>query len=188
MRNSANNWLTILIVMAVGILLIIYHQHLNLLNWLVIAVGVALVVPAVYSVITAISNRRRIRQGEQDNDPMRVATRSTLWASAGAVALGVWMIVNPGFFVGLIAYIFGAILVLYGIFHIVLIAMAAKSFRMPGWFYVIPVLMIIAGAVILCTSVRLMNDIVVLITGIGLVASAVNSVMEQVGTSTSLRK
>lgn len=188
MRNSANNWLTILIVMAVGILLIVYHQHLDLLNWLVIAVGVALVVPALYSVFTAISNRRHISQAAQENDHLRVATRSTLWASAGAVALGIWMIVNPGFFVGLIAYIFGAILVLYGIFHIVIIAMAAKTYRMPGWFYVIPVLMIIAGVVILCTSVRSMNAIVVLITGIALVASSVNSVMEYVGTSSTPRE
>lgn len=188
MKSSANNWLTILVVMAVGILLIVFHSHIELLNWVVVAVGVALVVPAVYSFGVAIYNRRQIKTIDNNDAPVRMAARSTLWAAAGAIALGIWMICNPAFFVGLIAYFFGAILILYGIFHIVLIAMASKNFRMPAWFYIIPILMIVSGIVILCTSVRTMNDIVVLITGIALVASAVNSVMEYVGTRDDMRR
>ena len=188
MKNSANNWLTILTVMAVGIVLIAYHTHLDLLNWLVLAVGIALVVPALYSVIVTLSNRSKYKEMADEGVPVREAARSTLWASAGAIALGIWMIVNPALFVGLIAYFFGAILVLYGIFHIVMIAMAARNFAIPGWFYVIPVLMIIGGGVILCTDVRTMNSIVVLITGIALVASAVNSVLEFTGTRDSNRR
>ena len=92
--------------------------------------------------------------------------------------LSVWMVVSPAFFVGLLAYIFGAILILYGIFHIIVVAVWSRPFILPWWFYLIPVLMIIAGVVILCTDVRTINSAVVLITGIALVASSVNSVLE----------
>lgn len=93
------------------------------------------------------------------------------------------MLIQPTFFVGLLAYIFAALLILYGIFHIIVIGFWAKPIVLPMWFYVIPVLMIVAGVVLLCTSVRTLNSAVVLITGIALVASAVNSLLEMVSMS-----
>ena len=152
---KSNNWLTALIVMLVGILLIVWHQRVDVLNWIVLAVGIMLIVPGLYSCISALVRK-----------------------SLGAIALGVWMVVSPAFFVGLLAYIFGAILILYGIFHIIVVAVWSRPFILPWWFYLIPVLMIIAGVVILCTDVRTINSAVVLITGIALVASSVNSVLE----------
>ncbi len=187
MKNSASNWLTMIVVLIVGIVLIVCHNRIDLLNWLVVAVGVALIVPSLYSVGVALSNHREVKTLAQDEPQVRTAVRSTMWASVGAIALGLWMVCVPGFFVGLVAYFFGAILVLYGIFHIVTIIMASKAYYMPWWFYIIPVLMIISGIIILCTDVRTMNEIVVLITGIALVASAVNSVFEFVGTNSRRR-
>lgn len=171
---KANNWITALIVMLVGILLIVWHQRIDVLNWIVIAVGIMLIVPGLYSCISAL-----VRKGEKNREKVDYsAASSTIVASIGAIALGIWMVLSPAFFVGLLAYIFGAILILYGIFHIVVVAVWSRPYILPWWFYLIPVLMIIAGVVILCTSVRTMNSVVVLITGIALVASAVNTILE----------
>lgn len=171
---KSNNWLTALIVMLVGILLIVWHQRVDVLNWIVIAVGIMLIVPGLYSCISALVRKSERNRGNTDYS----AASSTIVASLGAIALGVWMVVFPAFFVGLLAYIFGAILILYGIFHIIVVAVWSRPFILPWWFYLIPVLMIIAGVVILCTDVRTINSAVVLITGIALVASSVNSVLE----------
>ena len=171
---KANNWVTALIVMIVGILLVVWHQRIDVLNWIVIAVGLMLIIPGLYSFISA-----RVRKGGKTKEQVEYsAASSTIVASLGAIALGIWMLVTPGFFVGLLAYIFGAILVLYGIFHIVFIGFWSKPYVLPFWFYIIPVLMIIAGVVILCTSVRTINSAVVLITGIALICSSVNTIME----------
>lgn len=183
MKNSASRWLTILVVFIAGILLIAWHSRIDILQWVVILVGVALIVPALYSFIIALGRKRRGEGGEDE----RTARTSTLWASVAAIALGIWMVLDPTFFAGLLAYMFGTILILYGIYHIVLMSYWLRPFTMPFWFYIIPVLMIISGIVILCTSVRMMNDVVVLITGIALVASAVNSVLEYTAESTARR-
>lgn len=173
--KTANNWLTAVIVFVVGVLLIVWHGRIDVLEWIVMAVGLMLVIPGAYSFISAIARR-------SSPEGCYSAAASTIVASLGALALGIWMLVTPTFFVGLLAYIFGAILVLYGIFHIVVIRFWSAPYVLPWWFYVIPVLMIAAGVVILCSSVRTMNSVVVLITGISLVASAVNSVLENVST------
>lgn len=175
--KKSNNWLTTLIVFVVGVLLIVWHQRADVLSWIVMAVGLMLVIPGIYSLISAM-----VRKNDSEQMAHSASTSSIL-ASVGALALGIWMTVNPSFFVGLLAYIFGALLVLYGIFHIVTIGFFSKPFVMPGWLYVIPALMIVAGVVILCTSVRTINSVVVLITGITLVASAVNSLCELVATN-----
>lgn len=174
MKNSGSNWLTILVVFVAGVLLIAWHTRIDILQWVVTLVGITLIVPALYSFIIALGRKRR-GEGEQTE---RTARASTLWASVAAMALGIWMVVNPSFFAGLLAYIFGAILVLYGIYHIIMMSYWLKPLVFPFWFYVIPVLMIVSGIVILASSVREMNSVVVLITGIALVSSAVNSVLE----------
>lgn len=181
---KANNWITALIVMLAGILLIVWHSRIDILNWIIIAVGFTLIVPGIYSFISAL-----VRKGEKEKGQIDYsASSSTLIASVGAMALGVWMLVNPAFFVGLLAYIFGAILILYGIFHIVFIGFWSRPLVLPWWMYIIPVLMIGAGVVILCTSVRTMNSVVVLITGISLVASSVNTIIELTGTTPARRR
>lgn len=172
--KSRSNWLTIIIVFVVGILLIVWHQRIDILSWIVISAGLMLVIPGLYSLISAMVRKK------EDGKINYSASSASIVASVGALALGIWMIVNPAFFVGLLAYIFAAILILYGIYHIIVIGFRAKPIIMPGWFYIIPVLMIIAGVVLLCTSVRTLNSVVVLITGIALVASAVNSMLETV--------
>lgn len=174
MKSSTSRWLTILVVFVAGILLIAWHSRIDILQWVVILVGITLIVPALYSFIIALGRKRRGENGEDE----RTARTSTLWASIAAIALGAWMVIDPTFFAGLLAYIFGAILILYGIYHIVMMSYWMKPLGVPVWFYIIPVLMIGAGIVILCTSVRTMNSVVVLITGIALVASAINSVLE----------
>lgn len=173
-NNKGSHWLTILVVFIAGILLIAWHSRIDILQWVVILVGLTLVIPALYSFIIALGRKRR---GEGETTA-RTARTSTLWSSIAAIALGLWMVINPSFFAGLLAYIFGAVLVLYGIYHIVLMAYWLKPMVFPFWFYIVPVLMIGAGIVLLTTTVRDMNSAVVLITGIALVASAVNSMLE----------
>ena len=49
--KTANNWLTTIIVFVVGVLLIVWHGRLDVLQWIVMAVGLMLVIPGAYSFI-----------------------------------------------------------------------------------------------------------------------------------------
>ena len=63
-----------------------------------------------------------------------------------------------------------------------------KSVKFPFYFYIIPILMVATGIIILCTSLRDINTVVVLVTGIALVASSFNSIMEYIGTRNAVVK
>lgn len=166
MINNGTSWLTILLTAAVGVLLIIFHGKLDLLNWIILAMGVVIAIPCFYNMIASFGKSRRDSKGN--------VIVSNVVASVAGVALGLWMIINPAFFVGMMAYLFAVIMIVYGIGQIVLVGYMSRPYRLPFWFYIIPVILIVAGVVILCTSVHTMNSVVVLLTGIMLVLSAVN--------------
>ncbi len=171
------NWLTVLTMFVAGVLLIIWHARLDVLSWVVMAVGVMLIVPGVYDFVKGLRGGSG-KASSQEVQVSAVNTTPTLVVSVAAVALGIWMLITPSFFVGVLAYAFGALLIFIGIYHIVNIAYWARDLRLPGFLYVVPALLIVTGLVILFSSVRTLQSVVVLIMGISLVASAVNSLLE----------
>ena len=172
-RNSY--WLTIIVTAVVGILFILWHGRIDALSWIVVAMGILLAIPAVYNLIFAMVTTAR----QSDKPSGRTTNLSSVVASVCTLALGVWMMINPAFFVGLMAYLFAALLVAYGVYQILVTAYFSRPYSMPWFFYIVPVLLVAAGVVILCTSVRTMNSVVVLVTGILLVASAINWAMQR---------
>lgn len=174
-----------LLVMAIGILLIVYCKHTQLLSWVVILVGASLTIPCIYTLVsTIISERKRT---PVDGFNIRLTGFGAIVASIIGIGVGIWLMCVPDFFIGFIAYAFGAILIIYGIYHLCVIIWLCAPAKLSGGFYIIPLLLIAAGVVILCTNVRTIQSTVILITGIGLVCSGFNSIIEYVGTSNAYR-
>ncbi len=113
MKSTSSNWLTILITAIVGVLLIIWHTKLDILSWVMIAVGVMFLIPSVYSLIASLSSRKKLKAAGQQ--PSAMGSGSSILAAIAGCGLGIWMIVDPGFFVGLTAYLFAIILIAYEI-------------------------------------------------------------------------
>lgn len=166
-RNS--NLFQAIIVGLVGVLLIFLHNRIELLDWVSIAIGLMFILPALYVLCSSIGSKRTL--------PVSVS-----FVSVGGVILGLLMCIFPSTFAGFFVYVFAALLVIFGIYQIVDVASWSKTVRLPFFFYIIPILMVAAGIIILCTDLRDINTVVVLITGIALVASSVNSIMEYIGT------
>ena len=174
---NGKSWLSIVATAIAGVLLIVFFNHGEILSWIVVVFGVCLIVPAVYNIVLAMRSPKPTDSGVEERGGSRGAT---IVASLAAIALGIWMLCSPGFFVGLIVYLFGAGLLIYGIYEMVWAGWLARPFRMPLIFYLVPFLMIVGGVVILCTSVRTMNNVMMLITGILLLCIAINSMLEYV--------
>lgn len=166
-RNS--NLFQAIIVGLVGILLIFLHGRIDLLNWVSIAVGLMFVLPSLYVLCTRLGSKQKLPGG-------------IAFVSVGGIILGLLMCIFPSAFAGFFVYVFAALLTIFGIYHIVDLSSWSKHVKFPFYFYIIPILMVAAGIIILCTSLRDINSTVVLITGIALVASSVNSIMEYIGT------
>ena len=120
--------------------------------------------------------------------PKRSVASAITVVSIVGVILGLLMCIFPIAFSGLFVYVFAALLAAFGIYQIVDLASWNKLVRLPLYFYIVPIVMIAAGIVILCTNIRDINTVVVLITGISLIAFSVNSIYEYLSTRSASQK
>ena len=188
MKNQVTNWMTILITAAVGVLFIVWHNEANLFQWLVRALGIMLLLPGVYILFNSFSEIQGKSVGrekeQEEKQPFTVRRRaaavSLIIVSAATVFIAAWMLIQPGFFAHLIAYLFAAILLLYGIYQFIVATWLCRPAVLPWYFYIIPSLFVAIGIVILVTPLHTLDSIVTLCTGILLLASAINSIIQAV--------
>lgn len=152
--------------LAAGIVLICMHDRINLVQWVIVFVGVMFAIPGVCGLIEALAGRNRNKGKGSAAVPVL--------ASLGSLIIGVIMIFCPVPFEAVFVYFLAAVLILGGIWHIWVLAVGVRPLTLPGWLYVLPVLVAAAGIVILVTPVRETESIFTLIAGIALVCIAAN--------------
>ena len=189
MKNNVSTWITVIIMAAVGVIFIVYNSHVDLLAWLVRAIGLVLLVPGIITLITSLNELNNKPSDEKKDTPQR--SRSTSQAvvvvSVAEVLVALWMLIAPGFFVHLIVYLFAAALILYGVYTFTTLIYFSKPVKIPWPFYIMPSLSIIAGLVILLTPVRDTSATVTLITGIFLLVIAINTAIQAITYSRELK-
>lgn len=170
--KSKNFIITYLSALTIGILLLIYHQQQELYRTIVIVIGALVAVPSLVLLLTMLL-RRRPAPGKGEAQARAVTIASEL-ASAAGVALGVWMMCSPQFFITAIIYTLGAILLIVAIAQITYIYQAARPFRPAfGWF-IVPLLTLAAGIVLIAMGPQRVASAAGLVTGIVLVVYAAN--------------
>lgn len=103
---------------------------------------------------------------------------SSLITSLGAIFMGAFMMINPEVFKGILAYIFIALMIVGGVFHLFYLLKDIREVKYPIWFFALPIMMIVAGLVSMFTSLLENESAIVLITGIVFIAFALNSFIE----------
>lgn len=171
MRTKTNIF-TAIVMAVVGIALIVLHDRVDLLAWTAVLIGIMFMIPSVFALVMTFYNRRYRSD--------RGVNVSTVIASLAGIALGLAMCITPSTFAAILVYVFAAILVISGIYHVLFISWLARPLTIPGFCYIIPALLIVTGFVIIFTSIRTLNTVVVLVTGIALLLSAVNTAIETV--------
>ena len=120
--------------LVLGVLLVAWPEAAIL--YLVITIGALFLVPVLFSVFGYLS------RGKQNGMSFPIA-------GLGSLLFGLWLMIMPAFFVGILMYVLGAVLVLAGISQIVNLSAARSWTVVPGGFFVVPVLVLIAGVVVL---------------------------------------
>ncbi len=180
--NKKTNLLTAAVMAGVGIALIILHNHVDILQWISILLGVMFIIPSLWALGVSFLGHR---PGDDSDSSTQV---STIVASIGGIGLGVAMCLIPSTFAGLFIYVFAGVLIVAGIYHFIVVRFMSKTFVIPGFYYIIPSLLVVAGLVIMFSSLRTLNNVVVLITGVMLILSAINSFIEYIGTMRQPRR
>ena len=86
------------------------------------------------------------------------------------------MIFNPGFFKSFMAFLFGTVLAVYGVYMVLLCTYMVRPWHAPAWTFLVPAAMIVMGLIIILTPLHNVSNEskVMLITGIMLLLAAVN--------------
>ena len=118
----------------VGVLLMVWPEAAIL--YLVIVVGLVFFLPSLFSLIGYY------RKDRQSGMYFPIV-------SLGSLLFGLWLMVSPAFFVGILMYVLGAVLVFAGITQVVNLLGARSYATVSNGFYVTPVLVLLAGIIVL---------------------------------------
>lgn len=134
MKNLNYSFLRAVCALVIGLVLTLFPNEAG--NYLVITIGVIFLIPSLFSIIGFFSLPRELKP----RFPIE---------AIGGLLFGLWLIVMPAFFSELLTYLLGFILVMGGVQQIASLMAARRWVRVRGGFYVVPVLILIAGIIAL---------------------------------------
>lgn len=128
-----------LCALVIGILLVTWPDVA--VSYLVITIGVLFLIPGLVGLFSylALLNKSKV-DTPRPGFPI-VALGSSLF--------GVWLIIMPSFFIGVLMYVLGILLVLGGISQLANLIAARSFMPVPFGVYVVPVLILAAGITVL---------------------------------------
>lgn len=128
-----------LCALVIGVLLMVWPDVA--VNYLVITVGVLFLLPGLLGLFSyfAFAGKRR-EAGIRQTFPV-IALGSSLF--------GLWLIIMPEFFIGILMYVLSVLLVLGGISQLANFASARAYVHVPAGMYVLPAAIFITGIVVL---------------------------------------
>jgi len=120
-------------------------------DYLVITVGILFIIPGLIGIIGYFSSSSK-------------AVRNRFPVEAiGSFLFGLWLVIMPGFFINILMYVLGFILLLGGIHQLYSLIVARKWTRVPVGFFVTPVLILIAALLILFSPRESQHTIFIII-------------------------
>lgn len=137
MKNLKGSVLRCLFAIALGLVLILWPEVA--VTYLVITIGICFIIPGIFSLLNYFT-RNKV---EGEPSPMFPID------GAGSILFGVLLVVIPQFFVSILMYVLGALLVIAGAQQIFSLVSARKWSVVPYGFYIIPALILITGIMIL---------------------------------------
>ncbi len=135
MKGINNSTLISIVALVLGILLLVWPGMA--INYLVITIGILFFVTGLISMIGYFAGR---------DNPVK---RRFPIEGAGSLLFGLWLMITPGFFVNILMYVLGVILILAGVQQIVSLTTARKWARVSFAFYIVPALILIAGILVI---------------------------------------
>ena len=169
MKGISNSFLRTICALIIGLVLVMCPNEAG--DYFVITIGVVFLIPALLSIIgyfaMSAEERRRL--------PIE---------GIGSLLFGLWLIIMPGFFADLLTFVLGFILVLGGVQQIASLSAARRWMPVRVGFYIIPVLILIAGLVALFNPTGVRSTAFIIIG----ISSIVYAVSELINWFTFTRK
>jgi uncharacterized membrane protein HdeD (DUF308 family) len=135
MKNKISYaFLRAIAALVMGLVLVMFPADAGI--YLVITLGIVFLIPSLLSIISHYS----VPEEERGFFPI---------VGLGSALFGLWLLVMPGFFVKVLTLALGVILLLAGGGEVYTLLVSRRWVRVPGMFYVLPMLIFLSGLVAL---------------------------------------
>lgn len=170
MKKVSINLLTNVILLLAGIILIVFYNVPNILQWGCRVMGAMFVLPAAaYLIMVAVRHA----------DARTSADYLGVLPAVGGLCFGIVMMAKPDKFDEILQLLMGILLVVLGLFHIIYLLLSRNSMHVKGWYFLCPVVVTMCGLLsLMVPSVRESVSTVVLMTGICLLLFNFTSLQE----------
>lgn len=125
------------LALILGIVLVMWPEAAII--YMIMVIGACFLLPGIYSIVGYF-----LRNKENE-----VTSPMFPLDGLGSLLLGAWLLIMPHFFVNILMYLLGAVLVLAGIQQIATLIRARKWSAVPYGFYILPSLILLVGILIL---------------------------------------
>lgn len=172
MNVIRSNWFCSLLVFAAGITLCCLYDRENILTLIIYILGAVFTMSGCINIIATQFKRSKGETGT-------VNAVIGWMAGLGGIGLGAAMLVTPHSFTGILVYVFGALLVLGGLWHVFCLSYFYKKSNLPAWLYIPALIILIGGVVIFCSDpVRQNVRVTILMAGIGALIFSLETLLE----------
>lgn len=155
-----------LLALAAGVILIFTYRGISSTG-VVMTGGILFILAGIFNVLAAGYERRRAERAGGRGRGVISATVNWL-ACAGAVILGVCMLIFQSTFVALIPFIFGVLIAFSAFYQLYLLAYGTRPAMLPGWLYIVPLALAGAAVYLFLQKPELDDAVIMLTTGIAL--------------------
>lgn len=146
MRRTNIGILRGVLAIILGVVLVMWPEAAII--YMIMVIGACFLLPGIYSIVGYF-----LRNKENE-----VASPMFPLDGLGSLLLGAWLLIMPHFFVNILMYLLGAVLVLAGIQQIATLIRARKWSIVPYGFYVLPSLILLVGILILVYPMDVMAN------------------------------
>lgn len=136
--------------LVIGLVLVLWPNAAT--NYIVITIGVLFLIPGFIALVGYFAAK-----------PASGVKRRFPVEAVGSFLFGLWLVMTPAFFADILMFILGFILILGGGQQIASLTAARRWTRVPGGFYVVPSLILIAGVVALFNPTGTRNTVLMII-------------------------
>ena len=154
MIKRSSGFLVNTFVFLAGLLLTLLYDEARLMESVVIVAGVMFLVPSVIALVLMMAQASKTAAGEYADEPRAGIGNGGVLPLLGGICFGLSLILRPLLFVEILSYIFAAVLLLGGVYHIVVLFITSRKVGVSLWLYLLPLLVAVAGFVLLITDVR----------------------------------
>lgn len=165
-----NFLLTYLFTLIGGILLVIFNKSSNLLETVVIIIGILFIIASLLSVGTALFSRPT-----QPEVKDKLLTKiSVIIPALAALIFGILLVSMPGFFSSWVIYTFAVMMILLGLIQLLFMGFSIRTLGTSGWYLVVPLIIIATGVICIVMGSEKVANAINMLTGIALIVYSLN--------------